>query len=247
MFNITPTSSESSDPPTNTDLNPQDYEKLFFEKDATYILADGTFARLKDYSQKGSRPKIKFDYEQNSHTVTKKSLGLLLSDLLEIRGKPVLLKEDGRTKLVTIKDITVGADYLSTQFVFDDHGTLNEELGNEFILEMPPFFTSINPDKGELEILSWLASEQVPVTIYTKDELEQGIDCTIVSVLDSKSVEIFKYNNPNNKAEIAVENIEGVAFILKCFMFTRKNQMGLGSRLGNRLFSRNKQIRHINA
>ena len=165
--------------------------------------------------------------------------------MLAVQGKKVLLKEGGSTKVVTVQDISLGDDYLSTQFVFDDQGNISEGLGKDYILETPPFFASINHEKGELTILDWLASEEIPVTIFTKDELEQGIDCTISRVFDS-SVEIFKFNIPENKVILEAETIEGVIFVLPSFKFTRKNQTGWGSRLGTRLSSRDKQTKHIN-
>jgi len=248
LFHVDPLAPEDAatpEPHSPLLLNPIDYDKLFFEQGATYILRNGKFASLSSFSQKGKKAKLRFNYEHNNRTFQEKRLGLLLDDLLAVRGKKVILKESGSTKVVTVQDISIGEDYLSTQFVFDDQGTIYEGLGKEYILETPPFFASIDHTKGELAILDWLASEQIPVTIFTKDELEQGIDCTISRVFDS-SVEIYKFNKPDKKVILDAETIEGVIFVLQSFKFTRKNQTGWGSRLGTRLSSRDKQTKHIN-
>ncbi len=232
--------------PSSETINPQDFDKLFFEEGAMYILKNGTFAQLRTFHLKGKKPKINFEYEKNTRVFKKKFLGLLLDDLLAVRGKKALLRKDGHTKVVKVLDVLLGEDYHSTQFIFDIQGTIQEGFGKDYILEAPPFFVSLNHEKGELAILDWLAAERIPVTLFTKDELEQGIHCIISEVQASTKVEILKFNKPTKKEVIEADIIEGVFFVLKSFIFTRKDQTGLGSRLGTRLFNRNKQINNIN-
>lgn len=249
QFMIDPFPLESDGNPSSPSpdtINPQDFDKLFFEEGAMYILKNGTFARLRTFHLKGKKPKIKFEYETNTRVFKKKFLGLLLDDLLAVRGKKALLREEGRIKVVTVLDISLGNNYHSTQFIYDNQGTIQEGLGKDYILEAPPFFVPLDHEKGELAILDWLAAEQIPVTLYTKDELEQGIHCIISEVQASSKVEILKFNNPTKKEILEADEIEGVFFVLKSFIFTRKDQTGLGSRLGTRLFNRNKQTNHIN-
>ncbi len=213
-------------------------EFYFLSLGSEYFLKDGKKVVLKDFlvTKKG---KLRFHYESMGKDIHKKYLGINIEDLPR-NGEKLLLFSRGVIELATIKTFDCNNGFKTGKIELESNNNdKNVFNGRDFIVSRPLNYIIISGRKKwnqQKEIFDWLCREEIPLTLFDKDDLEIGRHCYVHN-LDDQFLELQVLGN-NKVQRLNSERIDAIIPRTPIFLFYIRQELGFGTRIGMRLANR---------
>lgn len=226
-----------------------DYSLNIFELGEKYILKNGQVGKLIGWekSEKNKAPIFTFQHTDKEDTFKEYYTGKQLNYFKNLEGKDVFFHDDGIDKAVRINKIELGKDLQNTTFTIQNF-TLNDSMQknetfklSQLITELSPVFLRINKKKKEQQnsLLELLKNRSV--IIYTKEELEVGLNCQLLNYSD-KHIMYLKDKEEQQVNREKVDYIEVYADIPK---FILKKHLSFMDKFAI-YWSNRKEMKYIN-
>ncbi|MHA1868369.1 MAG: M48 family metalloprotease [Candidatus Heimdallarchaeaceae archaeon] len=167
-----------------------------------YILKNGKMGELKSYivKEKSNRP-IFILIDHKGKEIKTYSTGKSLEYLLSKVNQQIFIYKDGIDQITKLSNINVAETYDETIFEFEEaSGKLLSIKGKELIIEFPPVLLRIRGKNNELRYQLLEGLEGMSVILYTKEEIEVGIACTIKELEEDKLT--YETREGENKVQI---------------------------------------------
>ena len=162
-------------------------------KSENYILKNGKLGKLISWelAEKTKRPTFTFqEINDPNKTFERDYTGKPLSYFTDLIGTEVFSYNDGLDRRAVLTDIVFDSDFESSKLILeaDDDGKVKkfEVRGKDVIIDLPPILVRLKPDKKDHQTGLIKSIIDKSVILYTKEEIETGIACSITSVDDEK-------------------------------------------------------------
>ncbi|OLS31329.1 MAG: Protease HtpX [Candidatus Heimdallarchaeota archaeon AB_125] len=162
-------------------------------KNDNYILKNGKIGKLVSWEkeEKTQRPTFTFqEISDSSKTFQRDYTGKPISYFTELIGKEVFSYNDGLDRKAVLTEISFETNFASSKLILetDDNGKMKkfEVKGKDVIIDLPPVLVRLNPDKKDHQTSLIESIIDKSVILYTKEELETGIACSISTISDEK-------------------------------------------------------------
>ncbi|MFW9916481.1 MAG: M48 family metallopeptidase [Candidatus Thorarchaeota archaeon] len=222
-----------------------DYEILFADVGTAYLLKNGRRTILEEVLS-GKKGKPQFSYQTANNTLKKSYLGVRVEDLPKA-GQVALLHSRGVTELVTITEANFHDGFKKSYLKFrTSTGNDEEILGRNLILSRPINFILISGKKHwerQRGIFEWTSRENIPLTIFDKDDLEIGRHCIVQNVGDD-NIDIQVLGDDQFQT-IPRERLDAIIPRAPLFLFYIRQELGIGTKIGMWLANRGKRAQFI--
>ena len=217
----------------------------FADIGADYILKDGRRANLKQVLV-GKKGKPRFCYQTSNRTLNKNYLGIRIEDLPKA-GDVALLHTHGTTELITVQEANFQDSFKKSYFRVTKAAEGELDLhGKDIILSRPANYVLVSGRKHwdrQRGVFEWASHQNVPLTLFDKNDLEIGHHCTIRGVTDE--IVEFQLLGDENSLTIHRKRIDAVIPRVAIFLFYIRRELGLGTRIGMRLANRGQWVQFI--
>lgn len=236
---------QNKDGETNIDV--ADFSIHDAEIGDEYIRKEGTIVKLEKWEkkEKSNQPIFHLTKLNNGKIIKSSYTGKPKEYFERFRGKNVFFFKEGVDRKSQITEITWGSTLSDTSFEFlvDENGSQQKIAisGKNLIIELPPVLLRLHKDKWDLQKGLFDILQGKTVILYTKEEVEIGITCTVEAVQEEKVV----YKIKDKVQETERTKIDFISTYSDIPKFILRDHISAGDKLLIK-FSNLKEMRYIN-
>ncbi len=215
--------------------------------DEKYLFKNGQIGKLKSWKtlKKNNKPVFVFEsLEEDPETFEKNYTGKPLKYFDKFIDQDIFFYMEGADRKAKLLDFKMNDSLSSSEFTFEvDEAKKTKKLklkGSELFVDLPPVLLRFSKDKIDIQTNLLKSVIGQSVIIFTKEEIETGIACTLVDATKSK----ITYKIKETTTKIDRTKVDFMFVYSDIPRFLMKKHVSFFDRLLSR-YSNRKEMKYI--